>query len=204
MSRMGQQVRQRVGVMGGSFDPPHIGHLLLAQDAQESLHLDRVVFVPAATAPLKPCPPVASAEARLAMVRAAVAGRPAWEVSAWEHQQGGTSYSLHTACHLHEYFHGAELLWIIGADQLAQLHAWHRIGELAQRVTFAVACRLGSLAGIRPAALDPAISLVELPARRMDISSTEIRQRLAQGAPVDLFLPPPLPDIIRRQGLYRP
>ena len=190
--------------MGGSFDPPHIGHLLLAQDAQENLHLDRVVFVPAAASPLKAHPPVASAVARLTMVRASVAAHPTWEVSDWEMRQGGTSYSLHTARHLHERFHGAELFWIIGADQLAQLHAWHRIGELAKLVTFAIACRHGSPAAIRPASLAPAIHMVALPVRRLDISSTEIRERLASGASVNLFLPPPLPDIIRREGLYQP
>lgn len=195
-------MRQRIAIMGGSFDPPHNGHLILAQDAAEALFLGKVIFVPAATAPLKEHPPVAAALERLEMVRAAIAGRHGWEVCDWEIRQGGTSYSLHTAQHLCERHPDADIFWIIGADQLVQLPAWHRIGELARRVRFAVATRSGDVLE-PPTGLPPEVRLVALPPRRLDISSTEIRARIPRGLPVDLFLPAPVCRHIERRQLYR-
>ncbi|MDR2845171.1 MAG: nicotinate-nucleotide adenylyltransferase [Puniceicoccales bacterium] len=195
-------MREKIGIIGGSFDPPHLGHLILAQDAQEALGLDKVIFVPAAASPLKGHAPVATAPVRLALAQAAFGGRAGWEVSDWELKQGGTSYSLCTAEHLHGRFPDAELFWVIGADQLAQLNAWHRIGELARLVRFAVARRTGS-ALTRPAELSAAVDVQELPARCMDISSTEVRTRLKKGLPVDLFLPEKVLQVIERGNLYR-
>jgi nicotinate-nucleotide adenylyltransferase len=188
--------------MGGSFDPPHHGHLILAQDAAEALSLGSVVFVPAAAAPLKKHPPVAAAPERLEMVRAAIAGHHGWEASDWEIRQGGTSHSLHTARHWRERHPDADIFWIIGADQLAQLPAWHRIGELAQHVRFALAARTADTPD-PPPTLPPQVRIVPLPPRRMDISSTEIRERIRKNLPVDFFLPEPVHRHIERRQLYR-
>lgn len=197
-------MRVKTGILGGTFDPPHIGHLILAQEAGEALGLDRVIFIPAAQTPLKEGAPVAPAAARLAMVGAAVAQHgPSWEVSDWEIRRGGISYSVHTAEYFHGRFPDAELFWIIGADQLARLATWFRIGELAKLVSFAVAHRAESPPPERPQGLDAGVRLLELPVRRVDISSTEIRARLSRGAPVDLFLPEAVSRLIERERFYR-
>jgi nicotinate-nucleotide adenylyltransferase len=218
----------KIGILGGSFDPPHLGHLLLAQDAAEFLALDKVLFIPAAAAPLKPAGPTAPAESRLAMIRAAVAahGQPAWEVSDWEIRQGGTSYSYHTAQYLRTLHPDAELYWLIGADQLRQLDHWHRAAELCELVQFAIADRSQLLTAAPAGQLVPQVSkpacgacdaataahapaaapararIVHLPCRNVDISSTEIRTRLRDGLPVDLFLPESVLRLIQRQSLY--
>jgi nicotinate-nucleotide adenylyltransferase len=218
---------QKIGIVGGSFDPPHLGHLLLAQDATEFLALDKVLFIPTAATALKAHAPLASAPLRLAMLQAAIAGHPAWEVSDWEILQGGTSYSLHTAQHLRTLYPDAELYWLIGADQLRQLHRWYRATELFRLVRFAVAdrntppspaapadnkaaataftCAAGSVASPAPASAQPPpdAHITTLPCRNVDISSTEIRNRLHTGRPVDLFLPEGVHRIIQRESLYR-
>ncbi len=192
---------KKLGIMGGTFDPPHLGHLILAQTAEEFLGLDRVVFVPTAESPLKGRPPAAPAAARLAMVRAAVAERRKWGVSDWEIRQGGASYSVRTAAHLHREFPDAELFWIIGADQLAQLNAWHRIDELCRLVRFVVAVRDGDELE-RPAHLHPCVKIEALPMRRFDVSSTEIRARLGAGLPVAFFLPERVREVIEQGKFY--
>jgi nicotinate-nucleotide adenylyltransferase len=198
-------LREKIGILGGSFDPPHLGHLLLAQDAAEALSLGKLIFMPAAAAPLKARPPVAPAESRLAFVRAAAAARsPRWEVSDWEIRRGGTSYSFHTTARLREQFPDAELYWIIGADQLARLPSWHRAAELCRMARFAVAPRGGAdETPALPPELAESLTLVQLPARRADISSTEIRARLRDNLPVDLFLPAAARFLIEQEPAYR-
>ncbi|MDR1497319.1 MAG: nicotinate-nucleotide adenylyltransferase [Puniceicoccales bacterium] len=197
--------RQKIGILGGTFDPPHLGHLILAQEAVETLSLDKVIFMPAASTPLKSNPPVAPAQNRLAFVRAATAGhRPHWEVSDWEIRQGGTSYSFTTTVHLRQQFTNAQLYWIIGADQLARLPDWHRATELCRMVNFAVAPRKESvpLPPLSPKFAN-VLTLIELPFRRIDISSTEIRSRLRANLPVSLFLPPAARHLIEQEPSYR-
>jgi nicotinate-nucleotide adenylyltransferase len=198
---------RKIGVMGGSFDPPHLGHLVLAQDAAEHLALDAVIFVPAAQAPLKPGPPASPAATRLEMTRAAVAahGDPAWSVSDLEIRQGGKSYTIHTAQRLRELHPGADvkLYWLIGADQLRQLGRWHRAEELFQLVDFAVADREAAVRDAGNIAVPPGAHVTFLPTRNIDISSTEIRRRLRDALPVDFFLPAAVHQIIEREHLYR-
>jgi nicotinate-nucleotide adenylyltransferase len=206
----------RTGILGGSFDPPHNGHLALARHAATALALEKVILVPAAEAPLKGRALYAPPDARIEMTRAAAASAAstaaasplALEVCDWEVCQGGVSYSYYTVRHLCESLPAAELFWIAGADQLARLPEWHRIAELAQLVTFAVAPRPGCPPAVRPAALDAAVRVAVLPEFFMDISSTQIRAeahehwcRCAAAAP---NTPPPvfagknLPEAVRR------
>lgn len=192
---------KKLGIMGGAFDPPHLGHLILAQTAEEFLGLDRVLFMPTAESPLKGRLPTASAAARLEMVRAAVMARENWAVSDWEIRQGGTSYSVHTASHLRREFPEAELFWIIGADQLARLGAWHRIDELCRLVRFVVAVREGDTLE-RPPDLHPCVKIEALPARRFDVSSTDIRTRLREGKSVAFFLPERVREVIEQGKFY--
>lgn len=192
----------RIGILGGAFDPVHIGHLILAKEAQDTLGLDRVIFMPGAQTPLKGRPPAASDEDRLLMLHASMRDQPNWEVSDWEIRQGGLSYSINTAIHLSRRFPEASLYWIIGADQLERLTSWYKVDELASLVRFAVALRNGDQLSI-PSVLPPHLGLDTLATRRMDISSTEIREGIKAGRrSTELFLTEKTAAHIRGKGLY--
>ena len=191
----------KIGFMGGSFDPVHFGHLIAAQDAYEHGGLDRLVFVPAAQAPLKPGVVQAPAEARLAMLRTALADDARFEISDYEVRKGGVSYTIDTVRHLSAQFPGDELAWVIGADQLGRLHLWREIVELAQRVEFVVLARPGWDVGERPAI--PGLRLRVCAGHRVELSSTEIRDRVRMGLPVDTMIPHKTVEYIRETGLYR-
>jgi nicotinate-nucleotide adenylyltransferase len=126
----------KIGFLGGSFDPVHLGHLAIAQDALEGAGLDRVDFIPAAVSPLKGRELTATAAQRLEMVRLAIAGDARFGVLDLELRRGGTSYTVDTVRELRALFPGAELFWVIGADQLARLAEWKEIGELVRLVEF--------------------------------------------------------------------
>jgi len=191
----------KIGFMGGSFDPVHFGHLIAAQDAYEHGGLDRLVFVPAAQAPLKPGVVQAPAEARLAMLRTALADDARFEISDYEVRKGGVSYTIDTVRHLSAQFPGDELAWVIGADQLGRLHLWREIVELAQRVEFVVLARPGWDVGERPTI--PGLRLRLCAGHRVELSSTEIRDRVRMGLPVDTMIPHKTVEYIRETGLYR-
>ncbi len=195
--------QQRIGILGGAFDPVHVGHLILAAEAQEALALDRIILVPGAQTPLKGRAPGASGEDRLAMLAEAVRHRPDWEVCDWEIRRGGVSYSIHTAAHLQARFPDALLFWVIGADQLSRLASWHKIEDLGRLVSFAVALRNGDKLDM-PADLPPSVRVEALPARRIDISSSEVRERLRAGRPgADFLVPESVRRFIAANGLYR-
>lgn len=191
----------KIGFMGGSFDPVHFGHLVAAQDALERGGLDRLVFVPAAQAPLKPGAPGASAEERLAMLRAAVADDVRFEASDHEIAKGGVSYTIDTVRAMRVEFPGAELAWVIGADQAGRLHEWREISELAKLVEFVVLARPGW--DVAPRAAIPGLRLRLCEGHRIELSSTEVRARVAAGLPVDWMMPHKTVEYIRENGLYR-
>ena len=128
--------RLRLGVYGGTFDPVHLGHLLLARDALEQLRLDAILFVPAGQSPLKSRKPRASDAQRLAMLRLALKNEPRFWLSRCELDRPAPSYAYDTALEIHEAFPRAEIFWLIGADQLAVLDQWHRPDDLRRMVTF--------------------------------------------------------------------
>lgn len=193
--------RRRFGVFGGSFDPVHLGHLLAAQDACEQMQLDRVVFMPAAQAPLRDDAPRASAARRLALLHAAVAGDARFEVSTLEIDRGGVSYTIDTVRALRLAHPEVDWFWIIGADQTARLAQWREIDVLAGLTAFIVLARPGYTI---PAAASPAsLRLHPVSAHLFDVSSSEIRGRVAAGKPVRYFLPPSVGDAIERDQLYR-
>lgn len=191
---------QRIGVFGGSFDPVHLGHLVAAQDAAEALALDRVVFVPAWQAPLRDPGPRLEPGLRLELLRAATAHDPRFGVSTVEFDRGGVSYSVDTAAALRARWPDARLFWIVGADQAERLHAWRRIEELAALAEFIVLARPG-YAGA--ASTVPGLRLHSVAAHVFEISSTEIRRRLAEGKPVRLFLPPAVAARLERDNPFR-
>ena len=188
----------RLGVYGGSFDPPHVGHLLVASDAVELLGLDRVVWIPTAVQPLKAAAPPAPAPVRLSMVRAAVAGDPRFEASSIEIDRGGLSYTVDTLTALAAQHAGAQRFLLIGADSLATFARWRdpdRIMELAQ---VAVLQRATDAA---PVPLPAGMRAVTT--RRVDVSSTEVRERVRAGKSIHGFVPDAVARIIERAGLYR-
>src|SRR5207248_4568241 len=135
---------QRIGLFGGTFDPVHLGHLLVAQAAFEELQLSRLFFIPAAQSPFKPESNPAPAAARLRLLRLALAGQSQYEVDEQEIRRGGTSFTIDTVRDYAARYPGAELFYLIGADQVGQLDKWRAAEELARVVEFAVIPRSGA------------------------------------------------------------
>ena len=195
----------RLGVFGGTFDPPHVGHLLVASDAVEQLALDRVVFVPAAEQPLKPGSRQTPPAQRLAMVRALVGDDPRFGVDPLEIDRGGLSYTVDTLGTLAAQQPGAELFLLAGADVLATFARWREPERIRRQATLVVLTR-GGEDGTAPTTAPPDFpggAPVFLPTRRVDVSSTEVRARLAAGRPIRGFVPESVADLIRSAGLYR-
>ncbi len=202
-----------VGVFGGSFDPVHEGHLRAAEEARSALALERVILVPAGSQPLKGAR--AGAEHRLAMVRLAVEGRPGLEASDVKVRRPGKSYTVDTVGELAEALAGelgpaVELHLLIGTDAARDLPEWRDVAGIFRRARPAILERPGErpvdwdeLAGKLPEGLADRLraSAVRLE-RPVDVSSTEIRRRLASGESVAGLVPPAVEDYIRGHGLY--
>lgn len=189
----------RIGVFGGTFDPPHIGHLILAADAADALRLDRLIFVPASAQPFKvDTPAVADPADRLEMVRLAVGGDARYAVDDTEIRRGGLSYTVDTLEEIALRNAKAELFLLIGQDTLGGLDGWKRPDRIRELATLAVMQRAGAGAGTARPAEGVAIST-----RRVDVSSTEIRDRLASGKSIRGFVPEPVETFIAARRLYR-
>ena len=182
----------RIALFGGTFDPIHHGHLILARDAIELLTLDRVIFIPAALSPHKPGTKPAPAALRRNMVAAAIEGEARFELDDSELSQPGPSYSVDTAEHMRQRFPDAKLFYLIGRDNVAELHTWRRIDDLRRLVEFIVFDRgRGS----------DSHGMQVLP-RRVDISATEIRRRNQAGMSLRYLVPEPVREIIERHRIY--
>ncbi|MEY4004658.1 MAG: hypothetical protein RLZZ221_754 [Verrucomicrobiota bacterium] len=191
----------KIGLLGGSFDPVHFGHLLAAQDAYEQHHLDRLIFVPAAQAPLKPNDVQSSATDRLAMLRSAIEWDRRFEISDVELLRGGVSYTIDSARHFRALYPHDQLYWIIGGDQLPKLHLWREIGELAKLVEFIFLERPGFPLKATPDI--PGLRLHRCDGHLLAISSTELRERTRRGLSLDYFVPHKAIVYIRQHDLYR-
>jgi nicotinate-nucleotide adenylyltransferase len=189
----------RLGLYGGSFDPVHLGHLLVAQAAREELGLDRVIFIPAAQSPFKPDGQPTPARFRLQMLRIALAGQSHCEVDEQEILRGGVSYTIDTVRDYQARHPSAELFYLIGADHTPLLPQWREAGELARRVEFVVIPRPGEASQPLPAPFRGR-ALRGFP---LGVSSSQIRQRVKEGRPVDWLVPPGVAEAIRGNGLYR-
>lgn len=182
----------RLALFGGTFDPVHHGHLILARDALEELALERLVFIPARLSPHKldqhPAPP----EVRCAMIAAAIVGEPRFELDDTEIRREGPSFTINTVEHWRAHFPDAEIFYLIGADNLRALHTWRRIDELRQLAQFVVFGR-GEVA-----------SDYDFPVlrRRLDLSASELRGRVARGACIRYFLPEAVRAMITAHHLY--
>ncbi len=197
----------RVGVMGGTFDPPHIGHLVAAEEARVRLRLERVYFVPAGTPPHKMDEPVTPVEHRLEMVTRAVASNPYFVISRVDVDRPGPSYTVDTLTLLRQEL-GAEveLYFIMGMDSLADLPNWHEPQRIIELCRLAVVDRpgydadIGSLERILPG-LSRRVEFVPMP--QLEISSTELAERVRQGLPIRYQVPPAVEEYIHAHRLYR-
>lgn len=195
----------RLAIFGGSFDPPHIGHLLAAGDACDRLPADRLVFVPAATQPLKVGRAGATAEQRLTMIRLLTGNDPRFEVSAVEVERGGLSFTVDTLSHFARLYPADELFLLLGADVLDSFGQWRdpqRILQLARPVLLDRQRGGGERSRTLPTELEGA-NVMRLPTRRIDVSSTEIRERVRLGKPIRGFVTDDVAAFIARDGLYR-
>jgi nicotinate-nucleotide adenylyltransferase len=183
----------RLILFGGTFDPIHHGHLILARDALETLGGERVIFLPAAISPHKLARTPTSPAFRRAMVAAAIAGEERFVLDDRELSRPGPSYTYDTVIELRAEWPGAELLYLVGFDNVAALDTWYRYEELAQLVQFIVLRR----AGVEASEVSPGLE------RRVDISSTEIRERVARGLSISYLVPEPVRAIIEQNQLYR-
>jgi nicotinate-nucleotide adenylyltransferase len=189
---------QRLGLFGGSFDPVHHGHLLVAQAAREELGLNRLFFIPAAQSPFKPDAKPSAASERLRLLRLALAGKEWCEIDAQEIERGGLSYTIETVQEYARRFGGAELSYLIGADHVAQLPKWRAAEELARLARFAVIPRPGD----SDVALPLPFRGQTLRGFPFGVSSSQIRARVKAGLSVEHLTPGPVAEAIRNYRLY--
>ena len=202
---------QGIALFGGSFDPLHMGHLIVGRAVAEHLSLSRVIFIPSANPPHKNSANLAHASDRMEMARLATADEPGFEVSDIEIQRSGPSYTVLT---VQEYQQSVgknvPLFWIIGADTLGELHTWYRLDELAELCRIVTADRPG-FAEPDLAALCKKLSPAQierlrkdiLPTPQIDISATDIRRRVQDGLSIRYLVPDTVHDYIITRGLYQ-
>lgn len=188
----------KLGLFGGSFDPVHLGHLLVGQAAVEELGLDRLFFIPAGQSPFKLQSPPSPAAVRLQLLRLALAGRTHYELDAQEIQRGGISYAVETLRDYARRFPGAELFYLIGADNAAALSRWREASELATLAEFVAVPRPGGAAPHFP----PPFRGRTLTGFPLALSSSLVRARVKAGQPVDHLVPPFVADAIGAAQLY--
>jgi nicotinate-nucleotide adenylyltransferase len=192
---------ERIGVFGGTFDPIHVGHLVAAVNARHDLALDRVVLV-VANVPWQKAESrdVTPAEDRFAMVQAAVLGVPGLEASRLEIERGGPSYTADTVSQLAALHKGAELFLIVGWDVSAELGTWERLDEVKDLATLVVVNRPGTSPPV--GLVQQGWRLAEAAVPNLEISSTDLRARAAEGRPLDYLVPAAAVRVIHERNLY--
>jgi nicotinate-nucleotide adenylyltransferase len=194
------------GILGGTFDPPHNGHLALAAAARDELGLDKVLWVPAADPPHKQGRRISPAADRVAMVRAAIAGQPGFELSRVDLDRPGPHWSADTVALLGQRYPKAELVFVMGGDSLKDLPTWGRPQEIVDCCTLGVLRRPGAVINLpKLEAVLPGITqkvrFIDEPP--MTISARDIRERARGGRSIDGLVPPPVARLIAERGLYR-
>lgn len=211
----------KIGLMGGTFNPVHLAHLRIAEEARELCALDRLIFIPAADPPHKPLAGEVPFEQRFEMVRLAIAGNPVFDLSDIEAHRPGKSYSVDTISSFHNNYPGDELFFIIGSDSFLEIGLWHRFAEIFPLCNLIVVERPGRPVGNPPAALPIAIQgefsyniklnrlehhsgrhVYFLKGCLLEISSTKIRQLAATGRSITYLVPPDVEAYIKEQRIY--
>jgi nicotinate-nucleotide adenylyltransferase len=188
----------RIGILGGSFNPIHVGHLVLAEEAKEKLSLDKVIFVPAYIPPHKKDEELAEPNDRFKMVELAVRGNSSFEVSAFEIDAKTTSYSVETLKALKKKCgEGANLFFVTGADSMGELFSWKEIDQIFKLSHFIVANRPGYTIANVPAGVD-VVTITSL-----EISSSLIRKKIKEGGSIRYLVPEPVREYIIARRLYK-
>lgn len=200
----------RIGLLGGTFDPPHLGHLILAQDLSREAKLDRVLFIPAWHPPHKLGKTLTDADHRRAMVELAIRGNEAFDIDNWELNQAGPSYTVDTVAHFQDIFPHDQLFWLIGSDSLGELPTWRDFEKLAQTVDILTAHRGGVHIDAVLAHLSDQMSpaafgrlrtnIIRTPS--IEISSSDIRNRLSRREDIRYLVPEAVRQYILQEGLY--
>ena len=190
----------RLGILGGTFDPPHIGHFLAAVDAYEALVLDRLFLVPANAQPLKAGLAAAPAHQRLAMVKLLIGGDDRFAADAVEIERAGLSYTVDTLNTFAQRFPDAERFFLVGEDAMTAFGEWRAPEQIVKLARLAILRRPGATVG--PAVIAPE-GTIALATRLVDVSSTEIRQRVRAGRSIRGFVPESVAKFIETERLYR-
>ena len=190
----------RLGIFGGSFDPPHIGHLLAAVDAYEALDLDRLAFVPTNTQPLKAEAAAAAAHHRFAMVELLIGPDPRFAADSIEIERPGLSFTVDTLRTFAQRFPNAERFFLVGEDAMTAFRQWREPEQILKLARLAILQRPGARVGRKAALPEGTIALAT---RLVDVSSTEIRQRVRNGQSIRGFVPESVAAYIETERLYR-
>ena len=183
---------KKIAIYGGTFDPIHHGHLIVAREALERLDAEQVIFIPARVSPLRKTAPIARDEIRLLMIQAAIENEPGFAVDDCELRRPPPSYTIDTVEQIGQHAGGEAIYCLIGEDNVGKLTKWRRFADLEKMVRFVVLDRSGQ----RPHHAYPVIR------RKIDISATEIRKRVATRRSIRYLVPPAVEEIIRREKLY--
>jgi len=190
-----------IGIYGGSFNPPHIAHLIFAEMLYEELQLDKVIFIPSATPPHKKNHNLLSAEKRLELIRLAIDGNERFGVSDVEIQRGGTSYTIDTLKSLEKLYKNATLYLIVGFDNLEIFHQWKEYRTILNKCTLVAVNRPGFKTDTVDAEVLSRTKIIDLP--RFDISATDIRQRIREGKSIRYMVPDAVLTEIEKNNLYK-
>lgn len=188
----------RIGVLGGTFDPPHLGHLALARAALRECDLDRLIFVPAKYPPHKLTADVSSETDRMEMLKLALEGHPEFEISDLELKRDGLSYTVDTLNEIKKLYPGHEIIFIIGADNISEMESWYKPEQILKIATVAAFTRPGFephgkfVSMIKPFQMKP-----------VDLSSTDIRENIRNNRSVEAMVPGPVLEYIVENRLYR-
>jgi len=195
----------RIGVIGGTFDPPHYAHLVLAENGLAQLQLDRVLFVPAGQPPHKPDEPITPVEHRLALLGIALTGNEAFSLSDVDVERQGPHYTVDMLRILHEEHRSASLFFLMGGDSLAEFTTWRDPGGILRQARLGVMQRPGSetdLCGLEETLPGISERLIWLDAPHLEISGTDLRRRVSEGLPIRYLVPPGVEAYIGRHTLY--
>jgi nicotinate-nucleotide adenylyltransferase len=184
---------KKIGIYGGSFDPVHHGHLILAREAYETLNLEKVIFVPAAVSPLRTRAAVASGDMRLKMLQAAIEDEEGFAIDDCELRRPPPSWTVDTVLEIRKREIDSKIYLLMGEDNVPSLDRWRRFDELKKMVRFVVLDRTGSQTRRN----------YRIVRRKIDISATDIRKRVARGQSIRYLVPPAVQEIIQREKLYR-
>ena len=193
---------RRIAIVGGSFDPVHLGHMSLAEEAFNQLNLDEVWFMPAAQSPLKEHQTFLDADARVELLEAAVEDKPAFKINRCELDRGGISFTVDTVRRLKAAHPEDDFSWVIGGDQLQLLEKWKDIEELCGMMEFILRSRPGYEIDNDEIPDIPGLRFSEVKSRMLDIASSDIRRRIAVGEPVKHLLPKAVNDLIVARNYY--